>query len=88
LNGMINRAEELGADSDAIADYADRLEKLLGLGLSGRQDITIEQKKLITEREAARNNQDWQTADHLRQKLLDENLEVKDTTQGPVWRRK
>jgi len=88
LNGMINRVEELGGDSDAIADHADRLEKLLGLGLSGRQDITIEQKKLITEREAARNKQDWQSADHLRQKLLDVNLEVKDTAQGPVWRRK
>jgi cysteinyl-tRNA synthetase len=88
LNGMINRAEELGADSDAIADYADRLEKLLGLGLSDRQDITVEQKKLMTERETARRNQDWQSADNLRQKLLDENLEVKDTAQGPVWRRK
>jgi cysteinyl-tRNA synthetase len=88
LNGMINRAEELGADSDAIADYADRLEKLLGLGLSDRQDITVEQKKLMTERETARRNQDWQSADNLRQKLLDKNLEAKDTAQGSVWRRK
>jgi cysteinyl-tRNA synthetase len=88
LNGMINRAEELGADSETIADYAERLEELLGLGLSDRQDITAEQKNLIVERDTARENQDWQTADKLRQKLLDEKIEVKDTAQGSVWRRK
>jgi len=87
FNGMIDQAEGLGADSEVIAKYAKQLDLLLGLGLSDRKDISDELKSLIKARETARQAQDWPKADELRRELLDKGLELKDTSQGPVWRR-
>jgi cysteinyl-tRNA synthetase len=63
------------------------IDDLLGLNLSQRADIGDEQKQLIQEREAARQNNDWSKADELRQKLQEQSLEINDTEHGPVWSR-
>jgi cysteinyl-tRNA synthetase len=63
------------------------LDQLLGLDLGHRADITSEQKRLITNREAARQDKDWAKADQLRAELAKHNLEIDDTPQGPRWRR-
>jgi cysteinyl-tRNA synthetase len=84
---MINRTDELGADSETITGYIKRLDMLLGLGLSDREDISDELKSLIAARESVRQTQDWPKADELRRKLLDKGLEINDTAQGPVWKR-
>lgn len=50
-------------------------------------DITDEQKTLVTERQTARDNKDWQKSDELRDTLKGQGLEVKDTPNGPIWQR-
>ncbi len=63
------------------------LDQLLGLQLSGRPDITAEQKAIIAERETAREARDWPAADKLRTKLKKHHLDNSDTPNGPRWRR-
>lgn len=48
--------------------------------------LTPEQQDLIDRRQDARKNKDWATADALKQELIAQGIEVKDTPQGPVWR--
>lgn len=62
-----------------------QLDNLLGLNLSEIKDITSEQKKLITERETARTNKDWQASDQLRDKLIEQGIGLRDTNYGAIW---
>ncbi len=43
---------------------------------------------LLNIREDARNNKDWKTADNIRNELEKIGLEIQDTADGPVWRKK
>ena len=61
------------------------IDALLGLDLSSIQDITERQKTLITQRETARASKDWATADQLRDQLLEQGIELRDTDQGVIW---
>jgi cysteinyl-tRNA synthetase len=61
------------------------LDELLGLNLGSISDITDAQKQLIAERETARANKNWSKADSLRDELLAQNIELRDTDQGVIW---
>jgi cysteinyl-tRNA synthetase len=61
------------------------LDCLLGFKLSQVKDITREQKKLISQREKYRNNNEWDLADSTRRKLAASNIELRDTRYGPIW---
>ncbi len=61
------------------------IDELLGLNLSGVEDITDSQKRLIEERENARANKDWAAADRLRDELLEQSIELRDTDRGAIW---
>lgn len=61
------------------------IDALLGLSLSEVQDITKEQKALIEQRENARKQQDWATADKLRDELKDQGIGLNDATHGVIW---
>jgi cysteinyl-tRNA synthetase len=50
------------------------------------RDTDIEAR--LSEREAARQRQDWDTADRIRAELADAGVEVIDTPAGPHWRRR
>jgi len=63
------------------------LDRLLGLGLAGRADITEAEKSLVAKRHIARESKDWLAADRLRGQLADHKLVVDDTPAGPRWRR-
>ena len=43
---------------------------------------------LLKLREDARKQKDWNTADSIRNDLLDIGFEIQDTDQGPIWRKK
>ncbi|HUD11131.1 MAG TPA: cysteine--tRNA ligase [Candidatus Saccharimonadia bacterium] len=74
----------------SIEDFEElttTLDKLLGLSLSGRPDITEEQKDLIAQRESAREDKKWSEADKIRKSLARHKLDISDTPNGPRWRR-
>lgn len=90
LNGIIDVVLKQGVPHKNLQDFESLLEDLdnmLGLGLSEREDITEHNKTLITEREVARNSQDWAKADEIRLKLTDSGLAIEDGPTGPIWSR-
>jgi cysteinyl-tRNA synthetase len=64
-----------------------KLDELFGLKLSGRRDITAEQKQLIEDRETTRQAKDFSKADQFRDALAEQGIAVDDTPAGPRWRR-
>jgi cysteinyl-tRNA synthetase len=87
INGMVTRADELGADSLAIKHACDILDQYLGLRLSERSDISKQQYQLIQDRESARTNKQWQRSDELRNQLLGQGIGLRDTPAGAIWYR-
>ena len=87
LNGMVHRADELGADSSAIAAALPVIESYFGLRLTDRNDISDEQKELIAQREKARGTKDWSTSDQLRDQLKEQGIGLRDTDSGAIWYR-
>jgi cysteinyl-tRNA synthetase len=66
--------------------FLEAIDSILGLQLiSATPDITDEQKKLIFQRERAREDKNWLVSDQLRDKLLDKGIMVRDTIDGTVW---
>ncbi len=89
LSQLENAAAD-GLHAETIELFNNLLEivdGLLGLGLLLSKDITDEQKKLIKAREKAREAKDWEASDKLRDKLLNQDIAVRDTANGPIWSR-
>lgn len=63
------------------------LDKLLGLDISDRPDITKEQKNILVQRQKARDNKDFAASDKLRDQLNEQGIGVRDAAQGQVWYR-
>jgi len=72
-------------DTEKIAALLNVLDRIFGLQLAERPDITHEQKSLLADREQARQAKDWPTSDKLREQLTQQGLGVRDTARGPVW---
>jgi cysteinyl-tRNA synthetase len=87
LAGLANEAEEQGIDFEKIQPLLNVIDRMFGLQLAERPNITTEQKELIIERQAAREAKDWATSDQIRDKLQTQGVSLRDTDQGPVWYR-
>lgn len=74
-------------DEAPSTDTLKAIDEILGIGLSGRPDISTEQKAIIKAREQARDNKDFAVSDKLRSQLRDQKIEIEDTPTGPHWRR-
>jgi cysteinyl-tRNA synthetase len=70
---------------DHFEAMLEGIDALLGLRLSEEPDITTEQKHLIRERTKARRAEDWKRSDELRDALLEQGINVRDTMMGPIW---
>lgn len=70
----------------SLVQLLEEIRDLLGIDLfEATPDISEEHKKLIIERQRARDNKDWAASDALRDKLADEGIIVRDTPGGAVW---
>lgn len=72
------------AGPDKIATIA-KMDEVLGLELKSDIDViklTDSQKKLIADREEARQNNDFTTADKIRNELLADGILIEDTKEG------
>lgn len=68
------------------ADMFDELTGVLGLVYNRKSnDINDDIEKLIEERQQARANKDWATADRIRDELKTQGITLKDTPQGVTW---
>jgi cysteinyl-tRNA synthetase len=78
----ILREEKLN-DSEKY-ELAIEFDKIFGLDLDKKEKIKIpdEIKKIIKEREIARNKRDWKKADELREKIKRKGYQIDDTEEG------
>ena len=80
---------------DFSADYAKKVLKVLedlcgvlGIETTKEEEILDEEiEKLIEERQAARKNKDFASADEIRDQLLEQGIVLKDTREGVKWSR-
>lgn len=70
---------------DHFENMLHSLDELLGLGLADVPDISADQKQQIAERETARAQKDWAKSDQLRDVLLEQGIELRDTEYGVIW---
>lgn len=81
-------AQELSSNSiDAVQEFFDSIANLFGLHLLQSEDITSSQKKLLTQRQAAREAKDWKKSDEIRDQLLAQKIEIKDMPDRQIWSR-
>jgi cysteinyl-tRNA synthetase len=85
LASMASDGEAKGVDAEKIQAFLNIADRLFGLQLANRPDITHDQKDLLAERQQARQAKDWAKSDELRAKLTEQGLGVRDTPAGPVW---
>jgi cysteinyl-tRNA synthetase len=87
LAGLANKGEEAGVDPEKIQPLLNVVDRLFGLQLADRPDISHAQKDLLAQREQARTARDWAKSDELRDALKAQRVGVRDTAHGPVWYR-
>lgn len=71
----------------ALTDFVAYIDRLFGLNLLSSSDITPEQKDLIAQRQAARNQKKFAQADTLRAALSAQKIELRDTPITTIWYR-
>ena len=70
----------------ALTSFLETIDSLLGLQLlDTTKDISDDIKRLIIERDRARENKDWKAADQLRDHIEKSGITVRDTAHGSVW---
>lgn len=70
----------------ALTSFLETIDSLLGLQLlETTNDISDDIKRLIIERERARENKEWDTADKLRHEIEKDGITVRDTAHGSIW---
>lgn len=70
----------------ALNSFLGVADELLGLKLLDTSpDVSDDVKMLIIERSRARDNQDYQKSDKIRDELLKSGVSVRDTAFGPIW---
>lgn len=82
---IINKEVSLNVCKKA-AEMFDELTGVLGLLYNRKSnDIDDDIEKLIEQRQSARANKDWATADKIRDELKAKGIILKDTPQGVTW---
>lgn len=88
LENEINEGGIQSSAKDAFDTFLIWIDKALGLPLHQEGDLSHEQKELIAQRNTARAQRDWQTADTIRDQLIDKyGITLNDTSHGVIWQR-
>jgi cysteinyl-tRNA synthetase len=72
---------------EQFEEFLDKLDEIFGLRLTISKDITDDIKRLIADRQSAREQENWSQADELRNKLEEHGIAVRDTEYGQLWSR-
>lgn len=89
IDQAFSRLDNVSLDrvhQSSLIELLETIERLLGIDLlAPTPDITDEYKQLILERQRARDAKDWARSDELRDRLLQANIIVRDTSSGSIW---
>ncbi len=76
------------ADKEAILKTLQELNAVLNVLVFTLPEVDPEVFTLIKERERARRQKDWKRADKIRMQLAKMGIELIDTLQGTIWRKR
>jgi cysteinyl-tRNA synthetase len=89
IDDAFSRLESKSAEDihqHALTSFLETIDEVLGLQLlETSKDISDDVKRLIIERERAREAKDWQAADKLRASIEKSGITVRDTAHGSIW---
>ncbi|MCP4682619.1 MAG: cysteine--tRNA ligase, partial [Desulfobacterales bacterium] len=85
INKMMDQQGLSASEKDKVLEGLGRINSVLAVLDLEAPQLDPDMEKLIEQREEARKNGDWETADLLRTKLKDMGVEIIDTKEGPVW---
>lgn len=90
VNRAIDQEKVSAKDAAVIHEFFSDLDRVVGIlgGEVKTEELPEEAGRLMRERDQARANRDWATADTLRRQLLAMGIVVEDTPGGTVWKRK
>ena len=76
------------SDAEQITALMRRFDEVLAIMPEIKEDVLeSDLQEILDKRQAARLAKDWATADALKAELIARGVEVKDTPNGPVWKR-
>ncbi|CAN5384443.1 cysteine--tRNA ligase [soil metagenome] len=82
----LSGARLLDIHQHALTQLLETIDDVLGLELiNSTKDIDDDAKRLIIERQHARDAKDWNISDKLRDELLKRNIVIRDTSHGSIW---
>lgn len=89
MNAVNKNFDKLSAENaQQVIRQMQRFDEVLAVMPQVTEEtLPAEIQALIDRRQECRLAKDWPAADALKQELLSLGIEVKDTPQGPVWRR-
>ena len=75
-----------GIHRHSLVELLEVTDELFGLQLlDSTPDVTDDQKRLIIERERARETKDFKHADVIRDQIEKDGITIRDTASGPIW---
>ena len=86
LNTVMDKKGLSSSGKKKVLKALDGIDQVMGVLNLEPAEMDEEVEALITQREQARKNKDWDKADMLRKRLIEKGVEVIDTKEGPVWR--
>ena len=88
INTTISLTSEVSKElAQAALELFDEFATVLGLLYNKKEGLLDDEiKTLIEQRNQARENKDWETADRIRDELKQRHVVLEDTPQGVKWR--
>lgn len=88
--GLIDNIDDVKKiNRNALVSAIESIDELLGLNIvNDSPDINDVIKRIIAEREGHRANQEWNSADKLRDELLQKGIELRDLNGQTIWQYK
>lgn len=88
VDEAIDQVEQGLFSTAALQVLFEAIKTYLGIDLlTGKTDINDNQKEVLGQRQAARDNKDWAASDKLRYQLQADGITVRDTVHGQIWNR-
>lgn len=87
VNPALSRNQLSRTDANALLEFLNRADRVLGFIAHDKGSLDSEVEKLIAEREEARRSRNYARADEIRDELLRRGIVLEDTVQGTRWRR-
>ena len=87
IENSFSMAEKYGIndkEENYYSEFIKAINELLGLEINSG-DITDPQKSLLTQREQAKHNKQWDISDSIREKLLKDGIVINDSKFGQIW---